>query len=554
MAEKYVIGLDYGTLSGRAILVNAENGRTVAQSVKNYTHGVLEKALPDGTPLPAAWALAVPADYLEVLTETLPKLLVQSGVKAEDIVGIGLDVTASTFLPVDRDGIPLCEKAEYAARPHAWMKLWKHHAAQPQADRMTALARERNEDFLKWYGGAVNAEWTLPKLLQIAEEDPEICREADCFMEAGDWLVMRLTGERTRSMCIAGYKLQYRKAWTPSESAAGYPDRGYLNGLSPLLADVVAEKLGGQPLEPGEMAGRLTAAMAERLGLLPGTPVAAAAIDAHASVPGVGICRPGELLMVLGTSCCAMLCSEQAAAVPGIFGMVKDGILPGYYGYEAGQSSVGDTFDWFVRNCVPESYVGAARNAGIEIHWYLKEKAGLLRAGESGLLALDWWNGNRSCLADANLKGMILGLDLATKPEHIYRALIESCAYGMRTIMEAFEAGGVKVERVYACGGIAKKNPLMMQIYADVLDREIRVGSSDQSSALGAAMFGAVAAGVYPSVTEAAKALGRVEDYFYRPVQANAAVYSRLYQEYSILHDYFGRGENDVMKRIRCLW
>ena len=553
MAEKYVIGLDCGTLSGRAVLVDAENGRTVAQSVKNYTHGVLEKTLVDGTPLPAAWALAVPADYLEVLTETIPKLLAQSGVKAENIVGIGLDVTASTFLPVDQNGIPLCEKPEYAARPHAWMKLWKHHAAQPQADRMTALAHERNEDFLKWYGGTVNAEWTLPKLLQIAEEDPEICREADCFMEAGDWLVMRLTGERTRSMSIAGYKLQYRKAREPSGSAAGYPDREYLNGLSPLLADIVAEKLGGRPMEPGEAAGRLTAAMAERLGLLPGTPVAAAAIDAHASVPGVGICSPGELLMVLGTSCCALLCSEKEAAVPGIFGMVKDGILPGYYGYEAGQSSVGDTFDWFVRNCVPESYVREAEKAGTDIHRYLTEKAGRLRAGESGLIALDWWNGNRSCLADANLKGMILGLDLATKPEHIYRALIESCAYGMRAIMEAFEAGGVKVESVYACGGIAKKNPLMMQIYADVLDREIRIGSSDQSSALGAAIFGAVAAGVYPSVSEAAGAMGHVEDHFYRPVPENAAVYRRLYQEYSVLHDYFGRGGNDVMKRIRCL-
>ncbi len=552
MAEKYVIGLDYGTLSGRAILVNVKNGGTVARSVKNYAHGVLEKALPDGTPLPAAWALAVPEDYLEVLTETIPELLARSGVKAENIVGIGLDATASTFLPVDRGGVPLCEKAEYAARPHAWMKLWKHHAAQTQADRMTALAHERDEDFLKWYGGTVNAEWMLPKLLQIAEEDPDICREADCFMEAGDWLVMRLTGERTRSMGIAGYKLQYRKAWTQG-GEEGYPPGEYLRSLSPVLEQTVMEKLGGRPAELGEAAGGLTPAMAKRLGLKAGTPVAAAAIDAHVATPSVGICRPGELLMVLGTSCCALLCSERAAAVPGVFGIVKDGILPGYYGYEAGQSSVGDTFEWFVRNCVPESYVREAEKAGLDIHRYLTEKAGRLRAGESGLLALDWWNGNRSCLSDAGLKGMILGLDLATRPEHIYRALIESCAYGMRTIMEVFEAGGVKVERVYACGGIAKKNPMMMQIYADVLEREIRIGSSDQGSALGAAMFGAVAAKVYPSILEATRAMGHTEPDSYRPIPENAAVYRRLYQEYTVLHDYFGRGGNDVMKRIRCL-
>ncbi len=543
MPEKYVIGLDYGTLSGRAVLVDVRTGETAAQSEKKYSHGLLEKELPDGSSLPSGWTLAEPADYLEVLTETIPQLLAASGVKAEDIAGIGLDVTASTFLPVDEQGIPLCRQAELARRPHAWMKLWKHHAASAQAERMTELARRRKEPFLDWCGGVINAEWMLPKLAQIAEEDPELYRLTDCFMEAGDWLVRQLTGEWTRSMCIAGYKLQYR----PGE---GYPSGEYLKEESPLLEHVAEEKLGGRPVKLGEMAGRLTEDMAARLGLNPGTPVAAAAIDAHSAVPSVGIRRPGELLMVLGTSCCAMLCSEKEAFIPGIFGMVKGGILPGYVGYEAGQSSVGDTFDWFVKNCVPESYGRQAREQGVNLHQLLTEKTRKLKVGENGLIALDWWNGNRSCLADADLKGMIVGLTLSTKPEDIYRALIESSAFGMRTILEAFEAGGVAVDRVYACGGIARKNTLMMQIYADVLDREIRIGSSEQGSALGAAMFGAVAGGIYSDVSEAAGAMGHTEPCAYVPVPENAAAYRRLFREYRELHDYFGRGGNSVMKRL----
>lgn len=543
MPDKYTIGLDYGTLSGRAVLVNVRNGETVAQSVKDYTHGVMERELPDGTALPPGWALADPEDYLEVLFETIPDLLRQSGVRPEDIVGIGLDVTASTFLPVDSEGTPLCKKGDLSSRPHAWMKLWKHHGAQSQAERMTELARRRGEPFLNWCGGVINAEWMLPKLAQMAEEDPKLYRLADCFMETGDWLVERLTGARTRSRCIAGYKLQYRKE-------AGYPSRDYLREASPLLEHVAEEKLGGRFVSLGEAVGGVTEEMAARLGLTAGIPVAAAAIDAHSAVPSVGICRPGELLMVLGTSCCAMLCSEKEAFIPGIFGMVKDGILPGYVGYEAGQSSVGDTFDWFVKNCVPEGYARQAREEGIDLHQLLTRKAMKLSPGENGLVALDWWNGNRSCLADAGLKGMMVGMTLATKPEDIYRALIESTAYGMRTIMETFEEAGVSVNKVYACGGIARKNEMMMQIYADVLDKEIGIGSAAQGSALGAAMFGAVAGGIYPSVLEAAAAMGHAEPKTYRPVSENAAVYRKLYREYKELHDYFGRGGNDVMKRI----
>ncbi len=545
MSEKYSIGLDFGTLSARAVLAEVKTGRVAARSAKAYEHGVMEKALPDGTPLPPAggWALASPADYLDALCSVVPALLKESGVNPADIAGIGLDVTASTFLPVDEDGVPLCMAPEFASRPHAWMKLWKHHGAQEQAERMTALARERKEDFLRWYGGQINAEWMFPKLAQIAEEDPELYDRTACFMEAGDWLVEQMTGEHTRSACIAGYKLQ-------RISPGGYPSPEYLQAVSPKLRHAAEEKLGGRLVSCGRAAGYLKADAAARLGLLPGTPVSAAAIDAHIAVLGAGICRPGELLMVLGTSSVALLCSGEAVPVPGICGAVKDGILPGTYGYEAGQSSVGDLFDWFVKNGVPEAYAAAAREKGTDLHGLLTEQAERLRPGENGLVALDWWNGNRSCLADTRLKGMIVGLTLATRPEHIYRALIESTAYGMRAILENFEAAGVPVNRVCAAGGIAKKNRLMMQIYADVLDRELFIAAADNASALGSAVLGAVAGGVYPTVMEAAAAMGRVEEPSYKPVPEAVDVYRRLYGEYMTLHDYFGRGGNDVMKRI----
>lgn len=546
--SKYAIGLDYGTLSGRAVLVDVSNGAVVAQHTTIYEHGVMDKCLPDGTALPADWALEHPRDYLDVLEEAVPAVMRASGVSAGDVIGIGVDFTASTVLPVDEAGRPLCFKPEFSANPHAWVKLWKHHGAKEQADRMTELAKKRGETFLTWYGDRMNAEWGLPKFLELLEEEPDIYRQADCIMEAGDWIVRVLTGENTRSESIAGYKALRRKTEGPVPAA-------YLRELNPEFERVFEDKLGGRIVPLGGLAGRLTGEMAHRLGLRAGIAVAAANIDAHVAVPSLGISGPDRAMMVLGTSACMITCSGKKAAVPGIFGMAEDGVLPGLYGYEAGQSCVGDMFDWFVKNCVPESYEKEARESGKNIHRLLTEKASQLRVGESGLLALDWWNGNRSCLSDSELTGLMLGMTLSTKPEEMYRALIESAAYGMRMIVDNFEQGGIAIKEICACGGIAKKNPMLMQIYADVLGREMFVSASDQGPALGAAIWSTVAAGSaaggYDTVAEAAEKMGRVEPGSYRPMPENVAAYEKLFAEFKVLHDYFGRGGNEVMKRLR---
>ncbi|WP_343210257.1 ribulokinase [Anaerolentibacter hominis] len=548
MGKKYSIGVDYGTLSGRAVLVDVSNGEVIAQATKEYTHGAMEEFLPDGTRLEPDWALQDPKDYILVLEETIPAVLKQTGVKAEDVIGIAIDFTACTMLPVDQEGTPLCMKEGLEKVPHVWIKLWKHHAAQYEANKLNRIATERGEDFLVRYGGKISSEWMIPKIMQILDEAPEIYEMADRFMEATDWVTMQMTGKEVRNSCTAGYKAIWHKQ-------KGYPSKDFFKALDPRLENVVEDKLSTDIHSLGEKAGELTEAMAERIGLLPGTAVGVANVDAHVSVPAVGITEPGKYLMIMGTSTCCILLGTEEKMVPGMCGVVEDGVMPGFYGYEAGQSCVGDHFDWFVKNCVPKAYYEEAQQKGMNIHQLLTEKASKLKIGESGLLALDWWNGNRSCLVDVDLTGMMLGMTLTTKPEEMYRALIEATAYGQNMIIETFEQSGVPIDELYACGGISKKNPMMMQIYADVTGKEIFIGASDQTPALGSAMFGAVAAGKekggYDSIFDAAKVMGHVEEKTYRPIPENVEAYKALYQEFKLLHDYFGRGGNDVMKRLK---
>jgi len=546
--SKYAIGVDYGTQSGRAVLVDVSNGDVIAQATQIYTHGVMEEHLPDGTKLGPDWAIEHPADYIEVLEVTIPKVMKESSVSKDDVIGLSIDFTACTMLPIDKEGIPLCFQEELKSVPHAWLKLWKHHAAQAQANKLNRIATQRGEDFLARYGGKISSEWMVPKIMQILEEAPEIYNRADRFMEATDWVTMQLTGVEARNACTAGYKALWHKK-------KGYPSREFFKALDERLENVVEEKLSTDIYPQGAKAGELTLEMAEKLGLNKGTAIGVANVDAHVAVPAVGITGPNKMLMIIGTSTCDIMCSEVEKEVPGMCGVVEDGVLPGYFGYEAGQSCVGDHFEWLVKNCVPASYYEEAKQAGTNIHQYLTEKASKLKIGESGLLALDWWNGNRSCLVDVDLTGMMLGMTLTTKPEEMYRALIEATAYGKNMILETFENAGVPVDELYACGGISKKNSMMMQIYADVTNKEIFIGASDQSPALGSAMFGAVAAGTknggYDSIVEAAKVMGKVEAKTYKPIPENVEAYKKLYAEFKILHDYFGRGENDVMKRLK---
>ncbi|MGG7621353.1 ribulokinase [Bacillus coreaensis] len=548
---KYSIGVDYGTQSGRAVLVEIGTGKEVATAVKPYTHGVMDEFLPDGTTkLEHDWALQHPTDYLEVLQITIPEVLEKAQVSPEDVVGLGIDFTACTVLPIDEFGTPLCLNPEYRANPHSYVKLWKHHAAQDEANRLNEMAEQRGEAFLKRYGGKISSEWMIPKVWQILNEAPDIYEAADQILEATDWVIYQLTGEINRNSCTAGYKA----IWNKQE---GYPSKDFFKALDPRLENVVEEKLSTKIVPIGAKAGEITEAAAKLTGLKPGTAVAVANVDAHVAVPAVGITEAGKLLMIMGTSTCHILLGEEEKIVPGMCGVVEDGVLPGFMGYEAGQSCVGDHFEWFTENCVPESYQDEAKAKGVNIHQLLTEKASRLKVGQSGLLALDWWNGNRSTLVDADLTGVLLGATLLTKPEEIYRALIEATAYGTRMIVETFRENGVPVNEVYAAGGIAEKNSLMMQIYSDVLNMDIKISASSQTPALGSAMFGAVAAGKerggYDTITDAAKEMGSVKDEFYQPKLENAAVYNMLYSEYARLYDYFGRGENNVMKTLKKL-
>ncbi len=549
MSKKYTIGVDYGTQSGRAVLVEVDSGREVATAVKEYPHGVMDEFLPDGkTKLAPDFALQHPQDYLDVLSETIPAVLKEAGVASENVIGMAIDFTACTMLPVDATGTPLCFDKALQSNPHAYIKLWKHHAAQDEANRLNEVAEERGEAFLKRYGGKISSEWLIPKIWQILDEAPELYEKADRFMEAADWVVLQLTGEEKRNSCTAGYKAIWHKQ-------EGYPSKEFFKALDPRLENLASEKLSTDIYPIGAKAGEITAKAAALTGLKAGTAVAVANVDAHVAVPAVGITEEGKMLMIMGTSTCHMILGTNEKLVPGMCGVVEDGILPGYLGYEAGQSCVGDHFEWFVENAVPAAYVQEAKEKGLNIHDLLSKKAGQLAVGESGLVALDWWNGNRSVLVDVDLTGMIIGCTLLTKPEEIYRALIEATAYGTRMIIETFEENGVPIKELYAAGGIAEKNAFMMQVYADVTNREIRISASSQTPGLGSAMFGAVVAGKdrggYDSIVDAAKVMAKVKEAYYAPIPANVAAYDKLYAEYKLLHDYFGRGANDVMKRLK---
>ncbi|MEK4356551.1 ribulokinase [Paenibacillus sp. FSL M7-1455] len=549
MSKKYTIGVDYGTQSGRAVLVDLSNGREVADHVTPYPHHVIDERLPgSGKKLEHDWALQHPADYIEVLRRSVPAVVRESGVDPADIIGIGIDFTACTMLPVDEKGEPLCLKPELQDDPHSWVKLWKHHAAQPEADAINRIAAERGEAFLARYGGKISSEWMIAKVWQILNEAPKIYDQTDQFLEATDWVISQMTGRIVRNSCTAGYKAIWHKQ-------DGYPSKEFFKALDPRLENLTETKLRGEVIPLGTNVGGLTEDMAAMMGLKPGIAVAAGNVDAHAAVPAVGVVTPGKLVMAMGTSICHMLLGTEEKQVEGMCGVVEDGIIPGLYGYEAGQSAVGDIFEWYVEEALPAYVKEAADKEGIGVHAWLEREAAQYKPGQTGLLALDWWNGNRSVLVDTDLTGMILGMTLLTKPQEIYRTLLEATAFGTRKIVDAFHSSGVNVDVLYACGGLPQKNKLLMQIYADVTNREIFVADSKQTPALGAAIFAAVAAGKegggYDTVIAAAEKMARVKEETFKPIPENVEVYERLYQEYNLLHDYFGRGANDVMKRLK---
>ena len=542
------MGLDYGTLSCRALLVRVDNGQIAAESEYVYPHGVMDKTLPDGTALPAEWALEHPQDHLDALLYLIPELMDSSGVTSEQVAGIGIDSTASTVMALDKDLMPLCFDSELQHHPHGWTKLWKHHAAGEYARRLTETAKIRCPESLKKYGGMIGAESLLAKVIETCVSDPEVYDRTYCFMELGDWITSLLTG----CVTAAGPLLTCKAMWDPEK---GYPDREFLASAAP-EAENASEKLaasmpGVHIAWPGEEIGTLCPEMAEKLGLRAGTPVSAAQMDGYAGFPGSGAGEGNELLMMIGTSTAFIIMDREQRDVPGVCNAVKNSNLSGFVNYAAGQGCVGDMLAWFINNSVPGDYGRKAAELGMGLHEYLSALAEKKKPGETGLLALDWFNGNKSCLADPELSGMILGMDIYTRPEDIYRCLIEGSAFGARKIIENYEEYGVRVDSITACGGIARKNPFIMQIYSDVIGRPISAVDCPQAGALGSAVFAAAAAGIHPTVTDAIRAMADHPVCIYRPNAENRAVYESLYSDYMRLHDWFGVENRDVMHRMK---
>jgi L-ribulokinase len=539
----YTIGIDFGTESGRVLLLDLRDGTELGVSVVPYASGVIDRLLPEtGEELPDDWALQDPADWCAVIETGVPQTLSSTGVDERAVVGLGIAFTSCTVLPVSSDGTPLCMLDEWRDRRHAWPKLWKHHSAQPVADRLNEVARKRSEPFLARYGGKISSEWYYPKLIELWLEDRAVYDASGGFIEACDWIVWYLTGNERRATCTAGYKA----FWSPTD---GLPSNEFFSAAYPGF-DAPAEKLGTEFYPLGSQAGRLRPELAEQIGLQPSVAVAVGNVDSFVSVAGAGVLDPTSFLIVIGTSICDVVVHGEEILLPGITGVVKDGVIPGCYGYEAGQPAVGDMLAWFVR------LVGLASTG--DAYAALERDAAALAPGASGLVALDWWNGNRTVLADANLSGVICGLTLQTTAPEIYRALLESIAFGSRRIVDNFEQHGMPLNQLVACGGIAEKSPLMMQLLADTSGRQLVVPDSTEIPARGAALFGAVAAGEvaggFADIMTAIDALAPGVAASYEPDPGAAEVYEQIYALYRQLHDALGCEPADVLhglKRIR---
>jgi L-ribulokinase len=534
----YSIGVDFGTESGRALLLDTRTGDELAVQLVPYPSAVIDRALPStGERLPHDWALQDPDDWVKVIEAGIPGVLAQAEVASDRVVGIGVDFTSCTVLPVTAEGVPLCTLERFRGRRHAWPKLWKHHAAAPIAEQLNRVAQERDEEFLTRYGGRISSEWYFPKLIELWLEDREIYDETAEFIEATDWIVWYLTGSQCRQACTAGYKA----FWSETD---GLPSREYFEAAYPGFPDP-ADKLGRSFAELGTSAGGLRGAVASRLGLAESVQVAVGNVDSFVSVPGAGVREPGTLVTVVGTSTCDMVLSPQEIRLPGITGVMRDGILPGSYGYEAGQTAVGDMLAWFVETL----------DSGADAYRELEQGAAELSPGETGLVALDWFNGNRSILADADLTGAIFGLTLQSSAAEIYRALLESIAFGNRRIIENFEEHGIAISEIVACGGIAEKSPLLMQMIADTSGRPVHVPASSEIPARGAALFAAVAAGVFDGIGAAIEATRPAHARSYSPDPAAQGIYDQVYSIYRSLYELLGSSQSRLMhdlKRIRA--
>jgi L-ribulokinase len=549
MADQYTIGLDYGTNSVRALVVDTANGHEVGTAVWHYEHGTAGVILSRDPNL----ARQHPGDYIKGAEVAIKKALADAKKNVRrfqpaHVVGIGVDTTGSTPLPVDAGGQPLAFDRRFAKNPAALAWLWKDHTGVAEAAEITDLAGKIRPLYLAKCGGVYSSEWFWSKILHCWRTSPEVFAAANSWIELADYVPAALTGteapgKRTVGICAAGHKAMYNTVW------GGYPDKEFLSQLNPKLGEL-RERLCPRVRTVAEAVGGLTKEWSRRTGLVAGIPVAVGAFDAHLGAIGCGV-APGALVKIIGTSTCDIAVwpdTEPLADIPGLCGIVNGSVLPGFYGLEAGQSAVGDIFNWWVHYIRP----GGKKSLS---HTDLDNAAAKLQPGESGLLALDWNNGNRTILVDQRLTGLLIGQTLYTTPVEIYRTLVEATAFGALTIINRFEEYGVKIDQVINCGGIAEKSPLTMQIYADVTGRPMKVSRSAQTCALGSAIAGAVAAGVHKDFASAQKAMTGLKFKIFKPDSKAHAVYRELYALYKTLHDAFGtRGWNgnlhSVMKRL----
>ena len=533
MSAQYTIGLDYGTNSVRALIVNVANGAEIASAVWDYAHGTHGVILSRDPNL----ARQHPADYVKGAEITIKKALAAAkrnvrGFKTEQVIGIGVDTTGSTPLPVDADGQPLAFNKKFASNPAAMAWLWKDHTGVAEAAEITQLAKKMRPQFLAKCGGTYSSEWFWSKILHCLNTAPDVFNAAHSWIELADYVPAMLTGTEHPSrfiagVCAAGHKAMWNVKW------GGYPDKEFLAKLNPRLG-ALRQRLTPRVESVNKAAGGLTPEWAKRTGLSADIPVAIGAFDAHLGAIGSGI-APGALVKIIGTSTCDIAVSsntKRLADIPGLCGIVDGSVLPGHFGLEAGQSAVGDIFNWFVNYIQPRGKIGT--------HEALTIEAAKLKPGESGLLALDWNNGNRTVLVDQRLTGLLVGQTLYTTPAEIYRALIEATAFGALTIINRFEEYGVKINQVINCGGIAEKNPMVMQIYADVTGRPMKVSRSAQTCALGSAIAAAVVAGAHKNFGAAQKAMTGLKPRVFKPDARAHAVYRELYSIYKELHDAFG--------------
>ena len=545
MSKRYVLGLDYGSLSARAVLFDVTDGSCIGSSECIYRHGIIDDVHPvTGVQLPPNSALQMPEDYLEALRVSIDGVLKKTQINKKEIIAMALDFTSCSLVTVDRDYEPLCKKEAFQNSRHSYVKMWKQHTAVKEAQEIS----EKLEDECERFGGKVMSEWGIPKILETLREEPELYEAAYRFMEAGDWLTTLLTGEESMSYCSAGLKFM----WLPER---GYPTKEMLRKLDVRLENM-EEKLvkTERVLTLDSCAGYLTKKGAELTGLMEGIPVAPMRIDSLSSAIALSCHMEGRLDMIVGTSMALILTNKNKKTFPGLCGVCEGAAIPGLYGYETGLSSCGDIFQWFVEQCIPQDVYMAAKTENISVLEYLNKKIASLKPGESGLIALDWWNGNRSVLEDEELSGMILGLNLQTKPEEILMALFEATGYGAKTIIDAHREAGIEIREIVAVGGIVEKNVVFIQLLADIIGCSIYVPSIGNVCALGTAIYASLAAGKrnggYDTVEEAVEAMGCTEYTAYHPIEKNHKIYEKLYQEYRTLHDYFGRGGNNVMKRL----